>query len=114
MQRLLRSALYMPGANQRAMDKARELAADAVIFDLEDAVAPDMKETARNQVLASAGAIPFLAPVMLGLLPYLVEIDTPGSTRASSLGAGLFLAYLVVLVALVLLNIRRARASRET
>jgi citrate lyase subunit beta/citryl-CoA lyase len=49
---LLRSALYMPGANQRAMDKARNLPADAVIFDLEDAVAPDMKETARAQVLA--------------------------------------------------------------
>jgi citrate lyase subunit beta/citryl-CoA lyase len=49
---LLRSALYMPGANRRAMDKARELPADAVIFDLEDAVAPDMKETAREQVLA--------------------------------------------------------------
>jgi citrate lyase subunit beta/citryl-CoA lyase len=42
----------MPGANQRAMDKARTLPCDAVVFDLEDAVAPDLKETARAQVLA--------------------------------------------------------------
>ena len=51
-ERVLRSALYMPGANQRAMDKARTLPCDAVVFDLEDAVAPDMKVTARAQVLA--------------------------------------------------------------
>ena len=53
---LLRSVLYMPGANQRAMDKARELPCDAVIFDLEDAVAPDVKELAREQVLAQIAA----------------------------------------------------------
>ncbi|MEC8202911.1 MAG: aldolase/citrate lyase family protein, partial [Pseudomonadota bacterium] len=35
-----RSVLYMPGANARAMEKARDLPADALIFDLEDAVAP--------------------------------------------------------------------------
>ncbi len=55
-ERLLRSALYMPGSNQRAMDKARSLPCDAVVFDLEDAVAPEMKETARNQVLAQLDA----------------------------------------------------------
>ncbi|MFV3075824.1 HpcH/HpaI aldolase/citrate lyase family protein [Niveispirillum fermenti] len=48
-----RSALYMPGANARALDKARTLAADVLILDLEDAVAPDAKEQARAQVLAS-------------------------------------------------------------
>jgi citrate lyase subunit beta/citryl-CoA lyase len=53
---LLRSALYMPASNQRAMDKARSLPCDAVIFDLEDAVAPDMKEVAREQVLAQLAA----------------------------------------------------------
>jgi citrate lyase subunit beta/citryl-CoA lyase len=41
----------MPGANTRAMDKARTLDADAVIFDLEDAVAPDVKAEARQQVI---------------------------------------------------------------
>jgi citrate lyase subunit beta / citryl-CoA lyase len=49
-----RSALYMPGSNARALEKAKTLAADVVIFDLEDAVAPDAKETAREQVAAAA------------------------------------------------------------
>ena len=44
-----RSVLYMPSSNARALDKARTLPADAVIFDLEDAVAPDAKELARRQ-----------------------------------------------------------------
>jgi citrate lyase subunit beta/citryl-CoA lyase len=56
MSSLLRSALYMPGANQRAMGKAKNLPCDAVVFDLEDAVAPDMKEQARQQVLAQVAA----------------------------------------------------------
>ena len=45
-----RSALYMPGANARALDKARNLSADCLILDLEDAVAPDAKLEARAQV----------------------------------------------------------------
>lgn len=45
-----RSVLYMPGSNARALEKARALAADALILDLEDAVAPDAKELARRQV----------------------------------------------------------------
>jgi len=48
-----RSALYMPGSNARALDKARTLAADIVILDLEDAVAPDAKQVAREQVAAA-------------------------------------------------------------
>jgi citrate lyase subunit beta/citryl-CoA lyase len=51
-----RSALYMPGANTRALEKARALAADVLIFDLEDAVAPDAKEAARGNVVAAAGS----------------------------------------------------------
>tara|TARA_R110001599_G_scaffold69414_16_gene195671 strand:- start:22095 stop:22952 length:858 start_codon:yes stop_codon:yes gene_type:complete len=51
-----RSALYMPASNQRAMDKARGLPADAIIFDLEDAVAPDAKDSARAQVVAQLAA----------------------------------------------------------
>lgn len=46
-----RSVLYMPGANARALDKARTLPADALILDLEDAVSPDAKEGARRQVV---------------------------------------------------------------
>lgn len=45
-----RSVLYMPGSNERALEKAKTLAADSLILDLEDAVAPDMKEVAREQV----------------------------------------------------------------
>jgi citrate lyase subunit beta/citryl-CoA lyase len=51
-----RSVLYMPGANTRALEKARTLPADALIFDLEDAVAPDAKEAARSNVVAAAGS----------------------------------------------------------
>lgn len=49
-----RSVLYMPGSNARALEKAKGLAADALILDLEDAVSPDAKETAREQVCAAA------------------------------------------------------------
>ncbi len=45
-----RSALYMPGSNERALEKGKSLAADVIIFDLEDAVAPEMKQQARDQV----------------------------------------------------------------
>lgn len=45
-----RSVLYMPGSNARALEKARGLAADGLILDLEDAVSPDAKDVARQQV----------------------------------------------------------------
>jgi citrate lyase subunit beta/citryl-CoA lyase len=48
-----RSVLYMPGSNARALEKARELPCDAVIFDLEDAVAPDAKAKARELIVAA-------------------------------------------------------------
>lgn len=48
-----RSVLYMPGSNARALEKGKSLPADAIILDLEDAVAPDAKETARNQIVAA-------------------------------------------------------------
>jgi citrate lyase subunit beta / citryl-CoA lyase len=51
-----RSALYMPGANARALEKAKTLPCDAVILDLEDAVAPDAKAAARDQVMAAVAA----------------------------------------------------------
>jgi citrate lyase subunit beta/citryl-CoA lyase len=51
-----RSALYMPGSNARALEKARTLPADALILDLEDAVAPDVKAAAREQVCAAISA----------------------------------------------------------
>src|SRR5260221_6347676 len=51
-----RSMLYMPGSNPRALEKARILPADALIFDLEDAVAPDAKAAARETIAAAVGA----------------------------------------------------------
>jgi len=51
-----RSMLYMPGSNARALEKARSIPADALILDLEDAVAPDAKEAAREQVCAAAAS----------------------------------------------------------
>jgi (3S)-malyl-CoA thioesterase len=47
MTRPFRSVLYIPGSKERALEKARDLAADAIIFDLEDAVAPEEKAAAR-------------------------------------------------------------------
>lgn len=51
-----RSVLYMPGSNARALEKARTLAADGLILDLEDAVAPDAKDVARTQVVDAVKA----------------------------------------------------------
>ncbi|WP_162914188.1 HpcH/HpaI aldolase/citrate lyase family protein [Taklimakanibacter lacteus] len=48
-----RSVLYMPGANDRALEKARSLPADALILDLEDSVAPEAKVQARDKVIAA-------------------------------------------------------------
>jgi len=48
-----RSALYIPGSKERALEKAKSLPVDIILFDLEDAVAPDEKENARK-TLASA------------------------------------------------------------
>lgn len=51
-----RSALYMPGANDKALEKAKGLPTDAIIFDTEDSVAPDMKATARDKVAEAVGS----------------------------------------------------------
>jgi citrate lyase subunit beta / citryl-CoA lyase len=51
-----RSVLYLPGSNARALEKARTLPTDALILDLEDAVAPDAKDTARAQVADAVSA----------------------------------------------------------
>ena len=48
-----RSVLYMPGSNARALEKARELPADCLILDLEDAVAPEAKAQARGAIVTA-------------------------------------------------------------
>ncbi|MDP3894315.1 CoA ester lyase [Nocardioides sp.] len=52
----LRSVLYMPSSNQRALEKARTIPCDALILDLEDAVAPDAKPAAREAAAAAAAS----------------------------------------------------------
>ena len=51
-----RSVLYMPGSNTRALEKGRTLPADALILDLEDAVAPDSKSDARSNIASALSA----------------------------------------------------------
>ncbi len=51
-----RSVLFVPGSNRRALERARTLPADGLIFDLEDAVAPAVKEEARTAVAAALAA----------------------------------------------------------
>lgn len=53
---MTRSALYIPAANPRAMEKARGLPVDAILFDLEDAVAPDAKAGARDHLARALAA----------------------------------------------------------
>ena len=54
--RLRRSMLYMPASNARALEKAKALPTDALVFDLEDAVAPDAKVAARTAAVAAANS----------------------------------------------------------
>lgn len=51
-----RSVLYMPGSNPRALDKGRSLPCDAIVMDLEDAVAPEAKQAARDAIAAAVAA----------------------------------------------------------
>lgn len=80
-----RTALYMPASNARAIAKARDLACDVVILDLEDAVAPDEKARAREQVVADVRSGGF------GDRELVVRInglDTPwGADDAAAVGA---------------------------
>src|SRR5690242_20920478 len=52
----LRSVLYMPSSNERALEKAKSIACDGLILDLEDAVAPDAKPAAREAACAAAAS----------------------------------------------------------
>jgi citrate lyase subunit beta/citryl-CoA lyase len=60
-----RSALYVPGSNPRALEKARTLDADVLIFDLEDGVAPDRKTEARDNVVAALKAGRYAAEAVI-------------------------------------------------
>lgn len=86
MNRMRRSVLYMPGANTRALDKAVSLDCDGLIFDLEDAVAPAAKTTARDNVVAA------IARVNYGHRELIVRVnglDTPWGADDVAAVAGL-------------------------
>jgi citrate lyase subunit beta / citryl-CoA lyase len=88
-----RSVLYMPGANQRAMQKARELPADGLILDLEDAVAPEAKEMAREQVVSAVREGGFgKREVMVRINP----LDSPWGKADLKAASGLALDGIVV------------------
>lgn len=80
-----RSALYMPAANPRAVDKARDLPCDVVILDLEDSVAPDAKDAARD------GAVAALAAGGFGRREVVIRVnglDTPWGAADLAAAAG--------------------------
>lgn len=72
--RLRRSVLYLPASNARAIEKARGLAADVVILDLEDAVAPDAKQAAREAAIEAVAQGGFAAREVVVRLN---GLDTP-------------------------------------
>ncbi|UAL71191.1 CoA ester lyase [Streptomyces angustmyceticus] len=63
----------MPGANERALEKAKSLPADALILDLEDAVAPDAKADARERVAAAAASGEY------GYREVTIRVNAPGT-----------------------------------
>ncbi|WP_226574120.1 HpcH/HpaI aldolase/citrate lyase family protein [Acuticoccus sediminis] len=85
MPKLRRTILYIPADNARALAKATELPADAVIVDLEDAVAPDRKVAARD---AARQAVETLKPVKEVALR-VNAADTPWHAEDAALGASL-------------------------
>jgi citrate lyase subunit beta / citryl-CoA lyase len=68
-----RSVLYMPGANERALEKAKTLPTDALILDLEDSVAPDAKAGARERVAAAAASGEY------GYREVTIRVNAPGT-----------------------------------
>jgi citrate lyase subunit beta/citryl-CoA lyase len=83
--RLCRSLLFLPASNPRAIAKARALAADMVVLDLEDAVKPEDKETARAAaVAAAAGGFPGLCAIRInsGEPWYGADLEAVAASRA--------------------------------
>ncbi len=88
--RLRRSVLYVPAANARAIDKAATLPCDAIVFDLEDAVSPAMKDTARAQLAEALSAQAFgtrqivLRVNALGTAPFEQDLMLAARTRVDA------------------------------
>jgi len=103
-----RSALFIPGSNGRALEKGRSIAADVLILDLEDSVAPDQKDKARDAVATAVGALTY------GRREIVVRVnglDTPWIARdIAAMGAARPDAILVPKLSRTD-DIRRARAA---
>jgi citrate lyase subunit beta/citryl-CoA lyase len=80
-----RSVLYIPATNQRALDKARSLACDAIILDLEDSVQPHLKESARDRAVATLERGGFIAREIVVRVN---ALDTPWGATDLSVMAG--------------------------
>jgi citrate lyase subunit beta/citryl-CoA lyase len=107
-QRPRRSALYVPGSNARAIDKARSLPADVLIFDLEDSVAVEHKDKARNAVTA---AVEGMIKGRREIVVRINDLDSPWVAR--DIAAMVVAKPDVILVPKVMRadDIRRARAA---
>ena len=81
-----RSVLYMPGSNARALEKAKSIAADALILDLEDAVAPEAKEAARAQVCAAVKALAIDSPATVKSASGRWRAGSPSDSPATAAG----------------------------
>lgn len=92
MRRPCRTVLYLPAANARAVEKARGLDVDAVILDLEDAVAPEQKDAARAAAVAAATAGGFRG--RLGVR--INGLDTPWGATDLAAAAAAPVAFVVV------------------
>src|SRR3954454_5462418 len=83
--RLCRSLLFLPASNARAIDKARGLAADMVVLDLEDAVKPEDKESARAAAVEAVGQpFPGLAAIRINSKAPWHEADVAAVTGCAA------------------------------
>jgi citrate lyase subunit beta/citryl-CoA lyase len=103
-----RSALFIPGANRRALDKGRSLPADVLILDLEDSVAPDQKDKARDAVV---DAVANLAHGRREIVVRINGLDTPWIARDIAAMVAVQPDALVVPKISKTEDLRRARAA---
>ena len=81
LNRPYRSVLYIPASKPRALDKARGLPVDAIIFDLEDAVSPEEKHAARDTLRAALAEGGYGARVKIVRINAIAVLAPPGLLR---------------------------------
>jgi len=103
-----RSALYVPGSNERAVEKAGTVAADVLIFDLEDSVPPARKDSAREAVARAAGK---LVGGRREIVVRINDLDSPWAARDVAVMAGVSLDAILIPKVERTEDIRRVRAA---